>query len=79
MIFGSQIDYSTFDGCPIVEPTPIGERIAAVLVILGMVALAVSRFTPPSWFPWDVVVALVPFVGGFLLFLLLKRRKSANA
>jgi hypothetical protein len=63
----------------IMGPMQVRERIATVLVIVGMVALGVSRFTPPSWFPWDVLVALVPFVSGFLVFLFARRSKSANA
>ena len=47
---------------------------AATLVIAGVIAAAVARVTPVSWFPWDILVALVLFGAGCVLGLFVKRK-----
>jgi hypothetical protein len=37
------------------------QRLTVAAAIVGMVAVALTRVTPPSWFPWDMVVAWTLF------------------
>jgi uncharacterized membrane protein len=48
--------------------------VAATLLIAGVIAAAVARVTPVSWFPWDILVALVLFGAGCALGLFVKRK-----
>jgi len=48
--------------------------VAGTLFIAGVIAAAVTRVTPLTWFPWDILVALVLFGAGAGLGLFLKRK-----
>jgi hypothetical protein len=46
---------------------------AATLLIAGVIAAAVGRVMPVSWFPWDILVALVLFGAGCALGFFVRR------
>ena len=48
--------------------------VAATLLIAGVIAAAVARVTPVTWFPWDILVAFVLFSAGCGLVLFVKRK-----
>jgi uncharacterized membrane protein SirB2 len=52
------------------------DLVAGVLLVAGVVAFAVFRFTPFSWFPWDMVAAAVLFLAGCGLGLMAKRMRA---
>ena len=48
--------------------TALGLRhVGATLALAGLVAVAICRFTPVSWFPWDVAASAGLTSLGFLL------------
>jgi ABC-type multidrug transport system permease subunit len=59
-------------------PGRFSEAIAAGLTIIGLIAVAGVRVTPPSWFPWDVIVAFGLFGLGVGALLLIRRMRRAQ-
>ena len=48
--------------------------VTATLLIAGVIAAAVARVTPVTWFPWDILVAFVLFGAGCGVGLFVKRK-----
>lgn len=59
-------------------PGKFSEAMAAGLTIVGLIAVAAIRVTPPSWFPWDVVAAFGLFGLGLGALFLVKRMRRAQ-